>query len=297
MLTIGQIGLGLMGIPMAQHLLDAGHQIGGYRRGEADDFIAMGGKLHSSPRDVIEASDIVLSCIPNDTALQEVMSGPKGLLSGDCTGKILVELSTLSESVKHHEAKKFAAKGGVMLDGAISGMPPMVTAKTAAFFVSGDEETFGLAQPILETLTTKLFFMGDFGAATKTKLCANMLVATNLAAIAETLAFGAKQGVAAERLVAALGSGAGSSIQFNARAKKMATGDWETALGATAMLAKDIKLIAAAAAACGCPTPVLSGVQSIYEAAMDHGYGDKDVASIYGSVAQTAELPVPGSNH
>tara|TARA_B110000003_G_scaffold273462_1_gene311247 strand:+ start:332 stop:1225 length:894 start_codon:yes stop_codon:yes gene_type:complete len=296
MQTIGLIGLGLMGMPMAKNLLDAGIQTVGYRRGRAEDFIAMGGKLLSSTREVIETADIVVSCIPNDAALQDIMSGPHGLLSADCAGKVLIELSTLSESVKRDEADKLAAKGGVMLDGAISGLPPMVAAKTAAFFVSGDEQACSVARPVLETLTTKLFFMGEFGAASRTKLCANMLVATNLAAIAETLAFGARQGIATDRLVEALGQGAGSSIQFHARASKMATGDWETALGATGMLAKDIKLIAAAAEACDCPTPVLAGVQSIYETALERGYGEKDVASIYGSVAQTAGLPIPGSD-
>lgn len=296
MRTIGLIGLGLMGMPIAQNLIEAGDQLVGYRRGQAEDFIALGGRLLSSPRDVIEAADIVLCCIPDDAALQDVMSGPQGMLSGDCTGKILVELSTLSEHIKREEAAKLAAKGGVMLDGAISGLPPMVAAKTAAFFISGDEQAYKTASSVLETLTSKLFFMGEFGAASKTKLCANMLVATNLAAIAETLAFGAKQGIAEDRLVAALGGGAGSSIQFAARAGKMAAGDWDTALGSTGMLAKDIKLIATAAQVCGCPAPVLASVQGIYETALGHGYGEKDVASIYGSVAQTAGLPVPGTN-
>ena len=297
MTTIGLIGLGLMGMPLAQNLLEAGHRVAGYRRGQAEDFVALGGELLSSPREVIEAADIVLCCIPSDSALQEVVSGQHGMTSGDCSGKILVELSTLSEGVKREESAKLAAKGGIMLDGAISGLPPMVAAKTAAFFISGDDAAYGAARPVLETLTSKLFFMGDFGVASKTKLCANMLVAANLAAIAETLAFGAKQGIDPERLVAALGDGAGGSIQFKARAGKMATGDWDTALGSTGMLAKDIKLIAAAAEACGCPITVLTGVQSIYEAAMRHGYGEKDVASIYGSVAQSAGLPVPGSDN
>jgi len=294
MATIGLIGLGLMGMSIAQNLIEAGHTVAGYRRGKADDFVALGGQFAESPRDVIEAADIVLCCIPGDAALQEVVSGSMGLTAADCTGKILVELSTLSESAKQQSATAFRAKGGVMLDGAISGLPPMVRAKTAVYFLSGDETAYERARPVLEDLTTKLFFMGAFGAASKTKLCANMLVAANLAAIAETLAFGAKQGLDPDLLVDALGDGAGSSIQFKARAAKMANGDWDVPLGATNMLAKDVQLIAAAAQDCGCPVPVLTGVRTVYEAALRDGYGEKDVASIYGSVARAAELPVPG---
>ena len=212
--TIGLIGLGLMGIPIAQNLVETGYRVVGYRRGEAPDFIAMGGERLASPSEVLDAADIVLCCIPNDAALRDVISGPHGFASCDCNGKVLVELSTLNENTKREEATKLAAKGGLMLDGAISGLPPMVRAKTAVYFLSGEESAFETVRPVLETLTTNLFYMGDFGAATKTKLCANMLVSANLAAIAETLSFGAKQGLELDRLVAALSDGAGSSIQF-----------------------------------------------------------------------------------
>lgn len=114
---------------------------------------------------------------------------------------------------------------------------------------------------MLETLTQNLHFMGPFGAASKTRLCANMLVAANLAALAETLSFDAKQGLDLKRLVSALANGAGSSVQFSARAGRMASGGWETPLGATSMPARDVRLIAGASGAAGCPVPVLTGVR------------------------------------
>lgn len=292
--TIGLIGLGLIGIPLAQNLIESGYRVVGYRRSEAPDFTALGGELLNSPCDVMAAADIVLCCIPNDDALREVVSGAQGLASGDCAGKIVVELSTLSESAKREAADQLAAKGGIMLDGAVSGLPPMVRAKSAVYFLSGDETAFNTVRPVLDALSKNLSYMGPFGAATQTKLCANLLVAANLAAIAETLSFGAKQGLDLDRLVKALGDGAGSSIQFKARAAKMVAGDWQTVLGATSTLAKDVNLIASAAKANGCPVPVLEGVKSVYDAAIENGFGGTDVASIFGSVAQMAGLPVPG---
>lgn len=294
--TVGLIGLGNMGIPMAKNLIDAGYSVLGYRRGDASDFEALGGQVASSPRAVAEGAEIVLCCIPGDEALREIISGPDGIATGDCTGRIVVELSTLSADVKAEEAEALAVKmqGGILLDGAISGLPPMVVARTAVFMLSGDEEAYAKAKPILEAMTDKLFFMGEFGAATKTKLCANMLVAANIAATAETLAFGAKMGLDQLKLVEALREGAGGSIQFTARAARMAKGDWSNVLASTALLAKDIRLIRKNGEDIGSPMPVLSSVAPFYDKAIAAGYGETDVASVYAAFADAAGLPVPG---
>ena len=247
-----------MGMPIAANLIGAGHEVIGFRRTDDADFRALGGTHAASAREVAERCEIVLSCIPSDQALQEVVSGPRGIAGGDCTGRILVELSTLSPDMKARQADALAGRGGAMLDGAISGLPPMVAARRAIFLLSGDVDTFEAVRPVLEALTEKLFYMGAFGAAMKAKLCANLLVASNIAATAETLAFGTKLGLDPLRLIEALKDGAGGSLQFTMRAGRMVRGDWHDVLGSTAMLTKDIHLIEAAAAAIGAPVPVLA---------------------------------------
>ena len=296
MTTVGLIGLGNMGIPMAKTLIDAGYEVLGYRRGAAPDFEAIGGKRAGSPRAVAEGAEIVLCCIPSDSALQQVVSGPDGIASGDCSGIILAELSTLTPEVKQAQAEAIAAKGGIMLDGAISGLPPMVAARTAVYMLSGDETAFEKTRPIFDALTQKHFFMGAFGAAMKTKLCANMLVAANIASTAETLAFGALMGLDQDKLVEALKDGAGGSIQFAARAARMVSGDWDKVLASTALLAKDIRLIEKTGTELQAPMPVLSGVRPYYEQAIKDGYGEVDVAGVYAAFATAAGLPIPGKN-
>jgi 3-hydroxyisobutyrate dehydrogenase-like beta-hydroxyacid dehydrogenase len=180
-----------------------------------------------------------------------------------------------------------------MLDGAISGLPPMVAARRATFLLSGDEDAYSKAKPVLATLTEKLFFLGSFGAALKAKLCANLLVAANLAAIAEMLSFATKIGLDHGRLIEALEHGGGGSVQFTARAERMSKGDWDIVLGSTDMLTKDIHLIEAAAKGVDCPMPVIASIAALYEQANRLGYGDKDVASLYGVIARNAGLPVP----
>ncbi|WP_333675222.1 NAD(P)-dependent oxidoreductase [Agrobacterium tumefaciens] len=290
---VGLIGLGNIGFPIAENLIRGGYAPVGYRRGDASNFAAIGGTVAWSAREVAEKTKVVLSCLPSEEALRDVVSGPRGIASGDCRGRIIVELSTISAAAKEEQAKLISAQGGVMLDGAVSGLPPMVAAKQATFLLSGEEAAFIRVRPVLECLTTKLFFIGAFGAALKAKLCANMLVAANLAATAEMLAFAARIGLDQSRVIEALKDGAGSSIQFVARANRMAVGDWHDVLGSVQMLSKDIHLIEDSALAANCPVPILSNAASFYEAAIADGYGELDVASIYTVFAKAAGLNVP----
>jgi 3-hydroxyisobutyrate dehydrogenase-like beta-hydroxyacid dehydrogenase len=282
-----------MGMPMAANLLRNGHAVVGFRRGDATNFHELGGIVARSPREVAERSEIVLCCIPDAAALEDVISGPRGISSGDCSGRIVAELSTLSTEVKSQQADRLARRGGVMLDGAISGLPPMVAARRATFLLSGDEEAYSKAKPVLATLTDKLFFLGPFGSALKAKLCANLLVAANLAAIAEMLSFATKVGLDHVMLIEALEHGAGGSVQFTARAERMSKGDWDVVLGSTDTLTKDIHLIEAAAKKADCPMPVVASITALYEQAHRSGYGDKDVASLYAVIARNAGLAVP----
>ncbi len=293
MTAVGMIGLGHVGLPMAQNLIAAGYQVVGRRRGDPKDLLASGGVAAASAREVAERCQIILSCLPDGEALADVVSGSQGLAAGPCDGRILVELSTLDTTVKRAQADAFEARGGRMLDCAISGIPKMIRERQGVFFISGDQATYEAVKPVLDAVSTKVFYMGAFGNALKTKLCANMLVSLNIAASAETLAFGAKMGLDPLRLIDAVKDGAGASLQFSARAQLMATGDWETVRGSTAMLAKDIHLIEQHGREVQCPTPLLDAAARIYEDAINAGYGETDVASVFAVVAKGAGLPIP----
>lgn len=296
MTTIGLIGLGNMGLPMARVLINAGHEVVGFRRGATADFEALGGRRAVSARAVAERADIILCCISTEDALREVIGGETGIASGDCTGKLVVELSTLATEAKREQQALLEARGGAMLDGAISGLPPMVAARTAVYLLSGEVAQYETARPVIEVLTDTPYYMGEFGAALSTKLCANMLVAANIASVAETLVFGARLGLDPDRLIAALRNGAGGSIQFHARAARMAHGDWDTVLAPTGILLKDVKLIEARCKELGVQAPVLSATRPFYEKTIADGYGDKDVSAVYAVLAAAAGLPVPKKN-
>lgn len=293
MVNVGMVGLGHIGLPMSENLIKAGFQVVGYRRGDASDFVSVGGIAARSAREVIERCEVVFVCIPDEAALEDVVSGAHGLAAGPCEGRIVVELSTLDSAVKLAQAKVLATKGGVMLDCAVSGIPRMVSERNGVVYVGGDEAVYNKVKGHLDAISSKVFFMGDFGCAMKVKLCANMLVALNIAATAETLAFGTKAGLDPTTLIAALKDGAGASLQFSARAPLMATGDWEIVRGSTGTLAKDVHLIHKTAQGVGCATPMLGTAEAIYDRALAEGFGAKDVASIYAIAAKAAGLPIP----
>lgn len=290
MTSVGVIGLGQMGLPMAKNLMKAGYDVVGYRRGEAKDFLAAGGQIAATVREVADRCEVILCCLPSSAALEDVVDGPAGLAAGDCSGRVLVELSTLDTAVKLRLAERLATRGGEMLDCAISGIPRMMEDRAGVIFVSGADAVVERAQPQLDAISAKVFHMGAFGAALNAKLCANMLVAINIAATAETLTFGRKLGIDPMRLYEALKDGAGGSLQFTARGARMATRDWDKVMGSTAMLAKDLSLIEARGEEAGCPVPVFSAAAALYELAMAEGHGARDVAAVYASATRRAGL-------
>lgn len=292
MTPVGMIGLGQIGFPIAKNLMKAGNDVVGFRRGNTIEFEQAGGQPARSAREVAERCKVVFCCIPDDAALTDIVAGPNGIASGDCTGLIVVELSTLSTEAKSRAAETLAARGGVMLDCAVSGIPRMVESRAGVIFVSGDEAVFNQVRPQLDAISTKVFFMGDFGAALSTKLCANMLVAMNIASTAEMLAFGTKQGIDPARLYDALKESAGTSLQFVARGMRMATGDWEKVMGATEVLYKDIKLIQARSQDIGSRVPLLDTAAELYQTAIQEGYGSKDVAAVYAAAARRSGIEV-----
>lgn len=292
-MKIGMIGLGQMGLPMAKSLLAHGYDVVGYRRGDMSEFVAVGGVAGRSVRDVAEQCEVILCCIPDANALTDVISGEHGIASGDCNGRLLVELSTLATEDKRRLADVLESRGGRMLDCAISGIPKMVADRVAVFFISGDLDLYDRIRDVLASLSSKVFFMGDFGAALNTKMCANMLVAINMASAAETIAFGRKLGLEPLKLVEALKDGAGGSLQFSARAARMAVGDWNTVLGSISLLARDIGLITARGESVGCSLSILSAADQIYRDAIASGYGSRDGAAVYAAVAKREGLEIP----
>jgi 3-hydroxyisobutyrate dehydrogenase-like beta-hydroxyacid dehydrogenase len=276
--TIGFVGLGKIGLPIAENLLKSGYRVLGYRRSSMADFEKLGGIAEKSPADVGAKADIVFSCLPSSNALEDVVQGPGGLVRSARPGQIIVELGSHPLPVKHRQIEPLAAKGAVFLDGEVSGTPGMVSARKAVIYLGGDAEACKKVERVIAGFADSCIYFGPFGAASKVKLVNNLLVAVHIAAAAEAMALGVKAGVDVDLMIKAIASGSGGSTQFGIRAPWMAQRRFLPAQGTAPALAHYFDMIDDFAASVGTATPMLDRAVDLYERCIEMGFGEHDVA-------------------
>jgi 3-hydroxyisobutyrate dehydrogenase len=278
MQTIGLVGVGKIGLPIAENLIKSGFQVLGYRRSPMPEFEKAGGKVARSPAEVGAETDVVLTCLPSSEALQEVIQGPDGLVGSARPGQIIVELGSHPLSVKSAQIAPLAAKGAAFIDGEVSGTPGMVSARKGVVYLGGDADACKKLEPVIAGFSDSCIYFGPFGAASKVKLVNNLLVAVHIAAAAEAMALGLKAGVDVDLMIKAVATGSGGSTQFGIRAPWMAEKRFLPVQGAIPALTHYFDLIGEWADEVGVATPILDRVADLYHQALDQGYGDRDVA-------------------
>jgi 3-hydroxyisobutyrate dehydrogenase len=278
MQTIGLVGIGKIGLPIAENLTKSGFRVIGYRRSAMTEFEQAGGVPAHSPAEVGAAADIVLTCLPSSEALDEVVTGPGGLVQSARPGQIVVELGSHPLAVKSRQIAPLAAKGATFVDGEVSGTPGMVTARKGVVYLGGDAAACKALEPVMAGFTDSCIYFGPFGAASKVKLVNNLLVAIHIAGAAEAMALGLKAGVDPELMIKAVATGSGGSTQFGIRAPWMAEKRFLPVQGSIPALMHYFDLIGEFADEAGVATPILDCVAKLYREADAQGYSDRDVA-------------------
>src|SRR5882672_1483764 len=276
--TVGLIGIGKIGLPIAQNLIKSGYRVLGYRRSSLADFEKIGGVPARSPAEVGAQADIVLTCLPSADALDEVIAGKDGLVQSARPGQIVIELGSHLVPEKQRQIAPLAAKGAVFLDGEIGGTPGMVAARKAVIYLAGDEAAAKKAEQVARGISDIVHYFGAFGNASKVKLVNNLLVAVHIAAAAEAMALGVKAGVDVELMIKAVAAGSGGSAQFGIRAPWMAERRFLPAHGNVPGLSHYFELIGALADDVGVATPMLDRAIELYELCTKMGLGDLDHA-------------------
>lgn len=289
MTKIGFLGLGKIGMPIARHLIAAGHEVLGYRRGDIATFVALGGVAAGSPAEV-GAADVVFLCLPGKAALEEVIDGPDGLMSTAKPGQVIACLGSCPVPAKQAFADAFAKKGTVFLDGEVSGSPGMVEGRKAAIYLSGDEAASEGIRPLVEAFTETCLYLGAFGSATRIKLLNNVLVALDIAGTAQVMAIGLHGGVDPERLIEAVKRGSGSSVQFGLRAPWMAERRFTPQQGAAQALHYYVSQCREMAVDAGVSTRLIDELIDIYSRALPI-VGDRDAAAILELFETPAKMP------
>jgi 3-hydroxyisobutyrate dehydrogenase-like beta-hydroxyacid dehydrogenase len=246
---VGFIGLGNMGSRIAQRLLDHGYQVGVYDRNRAqtEAVAAHGGIAAKSVLELAGTSDVVLSCLTNDEAVQNVYSGPEGVFAGAKPGTVVLEMSTIAPE-SSRELHKLGARSGVeVLDVAISGSTPAAEAGTVTLLAGGSRELFEAAEPMFQAVAKQYFLLGGPGSGTAMKLVVNSLLGVGMQAIAEAVVLGEKSGLNRGRLLEVLSKTAVIAPAHMGKLARVAANDYSPQFPLR-LMHKDFQLILEAAA-------------------------------------------------
>lgn len=291
-LTIGVVGLGIMGGAFAKNLAQAGFTVHGYDVLEArsQEAYSNGVTLAGNPREVAEKSDIVITSLPTIPALHQVMTGEDGIASSGKDGLIVIECSTMPLDDKQQAHDALAKIGITMLDCPISGTGSQAAVKDLAIYASGDAAAYKKSSEVFDGFARVHSHVGPFGDGSKMKFIANHLVQIHNVASAEAMVLGMKAGLDPQAIFDVITSGAGTSRVFELRAPMMVKNDYDAATMKIDVWKKDMKVIGEFAASLACPTPLFSTCTELYRAAIANGLGAKDTAAICQTLEEMAKV-------
>ena len=279
--TIGFIGLGIMGRPMAKNLIKAGHSLVVHSRSRppVEDVVAAGAKAAANAREVAAQSDVVITMLPNSPDVELVTLGRNGIIEGARSGQTFVDMSTISPIVSKKVGAALAEKGVKMLDAPVSGGEQGAINAALSIMVGGDKAVFDAVMPIFQAMGKTITHLGPLGAGGFTKLANQIIVAVNLTALAEALTLAKKAGLDRDLTLTALAGGlAGSKCLEQKRANYVA-GSYQPGFKVD-LHYKDLGLIMESARELGVPVPATAVVQELFSTLRVRGGGSLDHSGI-----------------
>lgn len=280
-MKIGLVGLGRMGRAIYTRLSEHGCEVLAWdRSAEAMRTAAERQmRLAEGPRAVAAFGDIVISSITEDNGVRGIFRGPGGFLSGDVTGKLFVEMSTLKPMTGRELAPVVAAAGASLIDAPVFGTIPHVRDGKLYAMVGGRAEDLERARPLLEKLARKIAHMGENGAGYAMKLAVNLGLAAFIQATAESLALGTREGLKLEQMLDILAEAPTANGWFAGKKEALKGANADITLDLKT-LRKDILSAVATGTLSGTPMPLSSGVLDSLSAAVAHGWGDRDIGEL-----------------
>ncbi|MFP9190470.1 NAD(P)-dependent oxidoreductase [Natronosalvus vescus] len=283
--TIGFIGLGIMGLPMARNLIDAGHDVVGHNRSSdpTAELVAYGGEDGGSPAGVAERSDVVLLCLPDSPDVENIVLGEGNeanpVIDGVSEGMTVIDHSTISPTVAEAVADRLAKEGVSMLDAPISGGEQGAIDGTLSIMVGGEESTLEAHREVLEAMGETVTHCGPSGAGQTTKACNQIVVSAQMVGVSEALVFAEKAGADLEAVVDAISGGAAGCWTLDNRAPNMITGDFDPGFFAEYQY-KDLRIATAAGEEFGAPIPQTSVAHELYKTMVENDMGRDDNSGV-----------------
>jgi 2-hydroxy-3-oxopropionate reductase len=293
MAWIGFIGLGIMGKPMSQNLLKAGYDLLVYdiNPEAVKELVAAGASCGSSPKEIAEKTEIIITMLPNSPHVKEVILGSNGVLEGVKAGLTIIDMSSIAPLASREIAAKAAKLNVEMIDAPVSGGEPKAIDGTLSIMVGGKKEVFDRCYPILTKMGKSVVLCGAIGAGNTTKLANQIIVALNIAALSEALVLGTKAGVDPELIFNAIRSGLAGSTVMEAKAPMIMAGDFKPGFKIDLHI-KDLANAIDTAREVGAPLMLTSQVMEILQALKVDGKGQNDHSGIIQFYEKLARVEV-----
>jgi 3-hydroxyisobutyrate dehydrogenase-like beta-hydroxyacid dehydrogenase len=291
MTRLGFVGLGLMGSRIAKRLLDAGYPVAGYNRtaSKAAALVEAGMQLCASPREVAENSDITLSMVTDNAALNAITEGENGILAGMSEGKIFVEMSTVSPRLIRDLAEQVEFAGANMLEAPVSGSIPAAEGGTLVIFAGGDAAVLERVRPVFEKISQKIVHAGSNGQGIAVKIAINLSLPVQLIALFEGVLMAERCGVPRQAALDALLNSVIASPAMKYRAPFALNPPQEVWFN-VAMMHKDIQLALELGQETGITLPAASLANDLLTKAKDMGYSEQDFAMLLQVLARMSGM-------
>jgi 3-hydroxyisobutyrate dehydrogenase len=274
--TIGWIGLGNMGIPMSQRLINAGYPVAVYNRNKEKETAlkAAGAATATTPAELISQASVIFTMVSDDQAIRDIFQGENGLLKAATTGKLIINMSTVSPGISKEMAAACQKQGSQYLDAPVSGSVKQAETGQLVVMVGGDNAAFDQATPILQHLGRLVLRVGDAGAGNTAKLAINLLLGFHAQGLAEATLFARTHGVRTEDFLNIFNNSALGNVFGKIKGDAILHDNYKAAF-ALKLIAKDLRL----AKAEGWNTPLAETTLKSYQQA-EPGFGDQDIIAI-----------------
>jgi 2-hydroxy-3-oxopropionate reductase len=291
-LKIGFIGLGIMGAPMAGHLIKAGHQLYVYTHGKlAAEIASTNATTCTSAKAVAQQADIIITMVPDTPDVAAVLFGEEGVAAGLSKGKTVVDMSSISPIETKEFAKKINALGCDYLDAPVSGGEVGARAASLTIMVGGTEEAFGRIKPLFELMGKNITLVGGNGDGQTCKVANQIIVALNIAAVGEALLFASKAGADPARVRQALMGGFAASRILEVHGDRMVKRTFAPGFR-IGLHQKDLNLALAGARALGVALPQTAGAAQLMQVCAANGMQNLDHSALVKALELMANHPV-----
>lgn len=282
-LTVGYIGLGLMGKPMARNILKAGFPLVVHNRSRAavDELVAEGAIAAGSAKEVAEKVDVVFTNLPDSPDVELVALGPGGVIEGAHDGLIFVDNSTIKPATARKIAETLGEKGVACLDAPVSGGDIGAVEGTLTIMVGGPAAALERAMPVLQAIGKSITHIGEAGAGQIAKCANQVMVAAQMVALGELLILARKTGADPQKVVQAIQGGAAQCWTLDTKPPRLFAGNRQPGFKAY-MQAKDLGIVMDTARQYGVPLPATAGNAQLFNAMLEMGMAELDNSAIVG---------------